>query len=117
MSKLKIENNNSINNIYEADYYTDENSKLINYKKIQFDYIDIVKKNSYKINIFLLMMLFILSIEVINLISLLSIIKYAEKINLSEFKYLEDINSSSIMDYTNKIETIVNYICDNVISC
>lgn len=113
-SKIKF---NSDNNLYESSLSLNNEFNTFEKSNIILKYEKILLKNSYKINIIFFIILLLLSIQVINLISLLNIIKFAQKINFSELEKLENVNTSNIITYSNKIEVIINYICSQVISC
>ena len=100
--KIYVDNDEDYNYNYSDDY-------LIN----DYNHHNSVNKNVifYKINIFF-NYLFLIGIISLQGIFLYYFIKLANA--LEEFK---TINITEVDDYINKTKTIVDYVCENMISC
>lgn len=86
-------------------------------KELNLLSIKLIKKNNKKINVVFFLMLTLLTLQALNLIAIVAMMRFTKKINLSGFERLNSINTTDVEDYTNKIEIIVNYLCENYIQC
>lgn len=84
-----------------------ENVYLLNdKKKIRF-----CKKYSVKFNIIIVFLIIITILQSVSLFYLIIMGNIAKKITFYEF------NNTNIIDYLHKFESIIDYLCVNVIRC
>ena len=89
-----------------------ETNKLIEFDKLNKNkQLKFCKKYSVKFNIIVVFLVIIIILQSFSLFYLIIMSNIAQNLHLYEF------NKTKLSDYATKFESIIDYLCGNVLSC
>ena len=89
----------------------DKDSLLINTNNLNNNLNNNCKKKSVKINIIIVFLVIITLLQSLSLFYLIIMSNAIQKLHLYEF------NNTEVNDYLHKFQSIIDYVCVNIIKC